>query len=53
MAPPDRVHVDLELDVNAEPIRGAVRVGSAPAREFSGWIALISALESLRAEGQS
>jgi hypothetical protein len=42
-----QVHVDLELDVDAEPIRGTVRSGAA-VRQFSGWLALISELDGLR-----
>ncbi len=45
--PAERVHVDLELERDSDPIRGTVRA-NAHALEFSGWLALIAELDGLR-----
>jgi hypothetical protein len=43
----ERVHIDLELERDSDPIRGTVRAQSR-AFEFSGWLALIAELDGLR-----
>jgi hypothetical protein len=41
----ERVRIVLELDPAADPIAGSLTGPRAPARSFSGWIALGRALE--------
>ena len=50
--PPDHLHIDLDLEVGSEPIRG--RLGHDPdtPREFYGWIEFAAALEALMAKAE-
>lgn len=41
------IRIELELEREAEPIRGALLVGGTR-REFAGWVELASALELAR-----
>lgn len=43
----ERVHVELDIERDTDPIRGTVRA-HAKALEFSGWLALIAELDGLR-----
>jgi hypothetical protein len=47
-----RVSVGLELEVRAGAMRGELKTASGEAREFSGWLSLLAALEELSATGQ-
>ena len=47
----DRVHLDVALELDGEAIRGTVTDGVSPAREFTGWLELMSAFEVARAKG--
>jgi hypothetical protein len=38
----------IELDLGAEPIAGRVLEAGSPARPFTGWMALVSAVEDAR-----
>lgn len=38
----------LELDLDAEPIRGTLRQSGGPSSTFTGWLGLSAALERLR-----
>jgi hypothetical protein len=44
------VRVTLELDVGSQPIRGTIADPWGGEHECIGWLALIGALEELRAE---
>jgi hypothetical protein len=48
----ERVHIDLELERDSDPIRGTVRAHSR-AMEFSGWLALIAELDGLRRDSDA
>lgn len=41
-------HLRLDLDLDAEPISGLVRVDGAEPVAFTGYTGLIAALESIR-----
>ena len=43
----DALHVELSLDVHADPIRGTARLAAAE-YPFSGWLSLITTLDRLR-----
>jgi hypothetical protein len=45
---PEHVHIDVDLEIGADPIRGLVRHGTLSTREFQGWIELAAALEAAR-----
>lgn len=40
-----RRHVELELELDAEPIAGRVRLDGDASRRFDGWLELAVALE--------
>ncbi len=41
-------HVHLTIELDSDPIRGAVALAGGGAREFSGWIELAEAIEEAR-----
>jgi glutathione S-transferase len=43
------LQLDVALEPGADPIRGTVRDGILPAREFAGWLELMSAFDAARA----
>ena len=45
---PQRLHVDIELEIGSDPIRGRLGVDSGCGREFRRWIELAAAIESVR-----
>ncbi len=49
----DRVHLDVALEVAGDAIRGTVAQGDSPAREFSGWLELMSAFETARSTAKA
>jgi hypothetical protein len=45
---PDRsVHIDLDLMLHDEEVRGRASTDGRPARDFTGWVGLIAALDAL------
>ena len=42
------VRLWMEIELDADPIRGALTVPELARREFSGWLGLAAALEALR-----
>jgi hypothetical protein len=40
--------VVLELNLGAEPMSGSLTEADGPARNFEGWLELVSMLESIR-----
>jgi hypothetical protein len=50
MDDPKRRQVMLELDPGSEPIAGRLRLADGAASEFSGYLALIEAIEAIRSE---
>jgi hypothetical protein len=42
----NEAHVVIEFERRATPIAGLLRHGQAPPRRFSGWVELLSALET-------
>jgi hypothetical protein len=38
----------LSIEVGSDPIAGSLSVGAGAPREFSGWIELVAAIESVR-----
>ena len=50
MNPSDRhIEVRLEIEIDSQPIAGAVQVGDGAPREFRSWLDLIAALDEARA----
>jgi hypothetical protein len=45
---PHHLHVELDLELGVDPIRGTLGLSPDTPREFYGWIELAAALESLR-----
>ena len=45
-----RMHLRLDLDVDAEPICGQVGLIDAQPHQFTGYASLIATLQSIRAE---
>jgi hypothetical protein len=43
-----RAHLELSIDVDSDPISGAVSNGAHGSRPFSGWIELVAAIEAAR-----
>jgi hypothetical protein len=41
------IDVTLHVERSERGVRGTVRVEDEPAREFSGWLGLLAALEAL------
>jgi hypothetical protein len=41
------IHIELELELHGEEVRGRARCAGEPPREFSGWLGLIAALDAL------
>ncbi|HET6510435.1 MAG TPA: hypothetical protein VFG42_26810 [Baekduia sp.] len=51
---PRTLHIGLDLRLDGEVVEGrATADGSGPAREFSGWVGLLAALDALTAEAQA
>jgi len=46
----ERTQVTLELEPEAEPIRGRLRDAQGESRPFTGWLELLSLLDRLRGE---
>lgn len=44
-----RVHLDVAVDPDSEPIRGTLDDGRGATIEFSGWLELMSAFDTARA----
>jgi hypothetical protein len=40
-----RVHVDLEIEPDAEPIRGRLSIDGGGCWDFTGWLAFVRALD--------
>ncbi|MDQ3723622.1 MAG: hypothetical protein M3376_11315 [Actinomycetota bacterium] len=49
----DRVHLDVAFELDGDAIRGTVADGLAPAREFAGWLELLSAFETARSKARA
>jgi hypothetical protein len=49
---PGRTRLTVELESQSEPIRGRISEPGGRAREFSGYMGLIEALERLRTSGE-
>jgi hypothetical protein len=49
---PASAHVTLDLDLDAEPIRGTFRLAQHDARRFEGWIELASLIDSAARAGE-
>lgn len=47
-APPETLSVTVELDRDADPIRGSVSEPAGERRSFSGWLELLEALHRAR-----
>ena len=46
--PTDRsVHIDLDLELVGDEMRGRAAVDGSPDRDFTGWVGLIAALDAL------
>jgi hypothetical protein len=45
------IQLELRIDLATDPITGSLSSAQGAHRRFSGWIALASALESMRADG--
>ena len=45
---PRHLHVDLDLELGSDPIRGSLGFDPDHPRQFRGWIELAAALEALR-----
>jgi hypothetical protein len=43
----------LSIEIDSDPIRGSVAVGSGAPQGFSGWIELVAAIESARHAGHA
>ncbi len=41
------IHIELELELHGEEVRGRALCDGGPPREFSGWLGLIAALDAL------
>ena len=41
------IHIELELELHGDEVRGRALCDGAPPREFSGWLGLIAALDAL------
>jgi hypothetical protein len=39
---------NLSIEIGSDPIAGSLSVGADAPRQFSGWIELVAAIESLR-----
>lgn len=51
---PRTLHIGLDLRLNGDEVEGrATADGGGPAREFSGWVGLLAALDALTAEAQA
>jgi hypothetical protein len=46
-----RLHIDLDLRVHGDEVDGSASTAGAPARDFSGWVGLLAALDALTATG--
>jgi len=44
------LRLSMEIELDAEPIRGAVSISDGDRRPFTGWLGLSAALEALRGE---
>src|ERR671910_2170972 len=50
MSTPRSVRVDIDLGEPGDPITGQVTDGTGRSTRFSGWIGLVSVIESVRAQ---
>ncbi len=41
-------HLQLAIEIDSDPITGVVSVGAGAPEQFSGWIELVAAIESVR-----
>lgn len=41
------VHIDLDLALHGDELRGRAAVDGLPQRDFTGWVGLIAALDAL------
>jgi hypothetical protein len=48
--PNEETHLELRIDLKADPITGSLSSAQEAPRRFSGWIGLAAALEAIRAE---
>jgi len=53
MAEDTRVHVDVALERSGGTICGSLDDGAGPVVEFSGWLELMSALDTVREQAMS
>jgi hypothetical protein len=44
-----RIHIDLDLRIDGDEVEGRAAADGAPARDFSGWVGLLAALDALTA----
>ncbi len=44
------IHLELEIEIDSDPISGSVQAGNADACRFTGWIELVAAIEEARAQ---
>lgn len=42
-----KLRIALELDLHGDEVRGTARSDGSPAREFTGWLGLIAALDAI------
>ena len=47
------IHIDLELRLQGDEVRGTAVAGGEPPHEFRGWLGLIAALDALVAAPES
>jgi hypothetical protein len=43
------IHIDLDLRLHGDDVAGRASADGLPAREFSGWVGLLAALDALTA----
>lgn len=46
------LHIDLDLRLRGDEVTGRATAEGRPARDFSGWVGLLAALDALTGEGQ-
>ena len=47
------IHIELELELHGDEVRGRALCDGAPPRDFRGWLGLIAALDDLVAAPES
>ena len=45
--PPRTVHIDLDLRLHGDEVRGHAATAGLPERDFTGWVGLLAALDAL------